>query len=110
MSVRAKGVPGRQFMVDTSRNGVQKSRTKWGNWCNVAKAGIGERPKVSPAPRTDVYFWIKPPGESDGVADRSAARFDENCASADARADAPEAGQWFPGHLIDMVKAANPPL
>jgi len=105
-----EGVPGRHFMVDTSRNGVQQSRTKWGNWCNVAKAGIGERPQIDPKPRIDAYFWVKPPGESDGVADRNATRFDENCASPDARPDAPEAGQWFPTHLIDMVKAANPPL
>jgi len=32
------------------------------------------------------YTWIKPPGESDGVADPKAERFDQNCASEDAAA------------------------
>jgi cellulose 1,4-beta-cellobiosidase len=105
-----RGITDKGYIIDTSRNGVAESRTVWGNWCNIAKAGIGERPAVAPRPLLDAYFWIKPPGDSDGVADRSAARFDENCASADARADAPEAGQWFPAHLIEMMKAANPPL
>jgi len=53
---------------------------------------------------------VKPPGDSDGTSDASAARFDANCRSADARADAPEAGQWFPAHFIEMLRAANPPL
>ena len=105
-----QGIKNMAYIIDTGRGGVQETRTKWGNWCNIAKAGLGERPKVAPRPLIDAYFWIKPPGESDGVADRSAARFDENCASEDARPDAPEAGHWFPEHLIEMVKAANPPL
>jgi cellulose 1,4-beta-cellobiosidase len=104
------GIKDKGYIIDTSRNGVQESRTVWGHWCNIAKAGIGERPKVSPRPLLDAFYWIKPPGESDGVADKSAARFDENCASSDARADAPEAGHWFAEHLIEMMKAANPPL
>ena len=105
-----EGIPNKGYIIDTSRNGVEESRTVWGNWCNIAKAGIGERPKVAPQPLLDAYFWIKPPGESDGVTDKSAARFDENCASDDARAGAPEAGHWFPEHLFEMMKAANPPL
>ena len=105
-----RGITDKGYIIDTSRNGVAESRTVWGNWCNIAKAGIGERPAVAPRPLLDAYFWVKPPGDSDGTSDRSAARFDENCASADARADAPEAGQWFPAHLIEMMKVANPPL
>ncbi|MBN2194596.1 MAG: glycoside hydrolase family 6 protein [Polyangiaceae bacterium] len=104
------GIKDKGYVIDTSRNGVAETRTKWGNWCNIAKAGIGERPKVAPRPLLDAFFWIKPPGDSDGVADPSATRFDENCRSPDARTDAPEAGQWFPDHLIAMMKAANPPL
>jgi cellulose 1,4-beta-cellobiosidase len=109
-SMAERDIKDKGYIIDTSRNGVQESRTVWGNWCNIAKAGIGERPQVAPRPLLDAYFWVKPPGDSDGVADRSAARFDENCASADARKDAPEAGHWFPDHLIEMLKAANPPL
>lgn len=105
-----KGIKDKGFVIDTSRNGVQESRTVWGNWCNIAKAGLGERPRAAPRPLVDAYFWVKPPGDSDGVADKTAARFDENCVSADAMPGAPEAGQWFPEHLISMMKAANPPL
>jgi len=104
------GIKDKGYIIDTSRNGVVETRTKWGNWCNIAKAGLGERPKAAPRPLLDAFFWVKPPGDSDGVADKAAARFDENCLSPDARTDAPEAGQWFPAHLIDMMKAANPPL
>lgn len=109
-SMAEQGIENKGYLIDTARNGVAEARTKWGNWCNIAKAGIGERPKAAPRPLLDAYFWVKPPGESDGVADPSATRFDENCRSPDARGDAPEAGQWFPAHLIDMVKAAAPPL
>jgi cellulose 1,4-beta-cellobiosidase len=104
------GIKDKGYLIDTSRNGVVETRTRWGNWCNIAKAGIGERPAVAPRPLLDAYFWVKPPGDSDGTADKTSARFDENCVSPDARTDAPEAGQWFPAHLIDMMKAANPPL
>ena len=81
-----------------------------GNWCNIAKAGLGERPKIAPRPLVDAYFWVKPPGDSDGVSDPSAERFDENCASADAIQNAPEAGYWFPEHFLMMIEAADPPL
>ena len=37
-----------------------------GNWCNQSGAGLGERPRASPADGIDAYVWIKPPGESDG--------------------------------------------
>jgi cellulose 1,4-beta-cellobiosidase len=76
----------------------------------VKGAGIGERPRVKPAPLLDAYVWGKPPGESDGTSDPSAKRFDENCKSADAAPDAPEAGQWFQSYFLDLVKNANPPL
>ena len=105
-----KGIKDKGFLVDTSRNGVQESRTVWGNWCNIKLAGLGPRPQVAPQPLVDAYFWVKPPGESDGTSDTSAARFDKNCRSADAIVEAPEAGQWFPEHLLMMMKAANPPL
>ena len=77
------------MLIDTSRNGwggaarptaaststdlntyVDASRIDrrihTGNWCNQSGAGIGERPKASPATGIDAYVWIKPPGESDG--------------------------------------------
>ena len=77
------------MLIDTSRNGwggaarpkaaststdvntfVNDSRIDRrihaGNWCNQSGAGLGERPKASPAAGIDAYVWVKPPGESDG--------------------------------------------
>jgi len=109
-TLAAAGITGKGFMVDTSRNGVQESRKIWGSWCNIAGAGLGPRPVVAPRPLVDAYFWVKPPGDSDGISDPSAARFDQNCASEDAIQNAPEAGQWFPEHFLKMIELANPPL
>ncbi len=98
------------FLIDTSRNGKGQIRKKWGSWCNVRGAGIGERPRAEPEPDIDAYFWVKPPGESDGVADPSAPRFDEMCGGPDAAKGAPQAGQWFESYFLDLVRNANPPL
>lgn len=105
-----EGITDKGFLVDTSRNGQASIRSRWGNWCNIKGAGLGERPAVAPVPGVDAYFWIKPPGDSDGTADESAARFDDNCASADATPGAPEAGQWFHSYFVELVKRAEPPL
>lgn len=78
------------FIIDTARNGwgfegrpepgsatrgtdvSQRvdQRAHRGHWCNVDKAGVGEMPKASPdssRPHLDAFFWMKPPGESDGI-------------------------------------------
>jgi cellulose 1,4-beta-cellobiosidase len=104
------GITGKAFVVDTGRDGVPNVRTAPGNWCNIKGAGLGERPQASPEPNVDAYLWIKVPGESDGTADKSAARFDENCVSDDASPGAPEAGLLFEPYLLDLVKNAKPPL
>jgi cellulose 1,4-beta-cellobiosidase len=104
------GITGKGFLIDTSRNGKHEIRSTGGNWCNVKGAGLGERPTVAPAPNIDAYLWIKTPGESDGTADRKAARFDENCVSDDAMPGAPEAGELFAPYLIELAKNATPPL
>jgi cellulose 1,4-beta-cellobiosidase len=98
------------YIIDTSRNGKGQIRAKWGSWCNVKGAGLGERPRVEPEPGIDAYFWVKPPGESDGVADPSAPRFDEMCGGPDATPGAPQAGQWFESYFLDLVRNAQPPL
>ena len=104
------GVTGKGFIIDTSRNGKGGIRSTPGNWCNVKGAGLGERPKVAPAPNIDAFLWVKTPGESDGTTDRKAARFDENCVSDDAMPGAPEAGELFAPYLIELTKNASPPL
>jgi cellulose 1,4-beta-cellobiosidase len=103
------GIVGKQFIIDTARNGVPV-RAKWGNWCNIKSAGLGARPAAAPAPLVDAYFWIKPPGESDGVADSTQPRFDPSCTSSDSASGAPQAGQWFESYFRDLIKNAHPAL
>jgi len=109
-SLAAVGIVGEGFVVDTSRNGRAGIRSSWGHWCNVAGAGLGERPRAAPEPGIDAYFWVKPPGESDGTSDSSSTRFDPECGSKDAAQGAPAAGQWFPAYFADLVRNANPPF
>ncbi len=103
------GIDGKQFIIDTARNGLAV-RSSWGNWCNIKGAGMGERPQAAPAPLVDAYYWIKPPGESDGVADSSQPRFDQACATTDSSPNAPQAGQWFSAYFRELVKNARPVL
>jgi cellulose 1,4-beta-cellobiosidase len=106
----AAGVSGKGFVIDTGRDGRPNVRSSPGNWCNIKGAGLGERPQAAPAPLLDAYLWIKVPGESDGVADPKAPRYDSNCSSDDATPGAPQAGDMFASYLIDLAKNANPPL
>jgi cellulose 1,4-beta-cellobiosidase len=104
------GIKGKGFVIDTSRNGRGGIRKHWGSWCNVKGAGLGERPRAEPIPGIDAYFWVKPPGESDGVSDPKEPRYDEMCAGHDAAPNAPQAGKWFDAYFVDLVRYANPPL
>jgi cellulose 1,4-beta-cellobiosidase len=104
------GIVNKGFVIDTSRNGRGGIRHLWGSWCNVEGAGIGERPVADPLAGIDAYYWVKPPGESDGTADASAARFDSFCANQDATPGAPQAGTWFHSYFVDLVKNAVPAL
>jgi cellulose 1,4-beta-cellobiosidase len=104
------GMKGKGFVIDTSRNGKGGIRRSWGSWCNIKGAGLGERPRAEPVRGVDAYFWIKPPGESDGVSDPTQPRYDEMCANRDAALGAPQAGQWFEPYFLDLVRNANPPL
>ncbi|MEM9459736.1 MAG: glycoside hydrolase family 6 protein [Myxococcota bacterium] len=117
------------FVIDTGRNGWDpgtiplEQRTHRGSWCNVGDAGIGERPQAEPQPGADylhAYFWVKPPGESDGTSDESATdpneegkSFDEMCAAGmndSMDTDAPHAGRWFHENFVMLVQNATPPL
>ena len=98
------------FMIDTARNVKGQIRKAWGSWCNVHGAGLGERPRVDPEPGIDAYFWVKPPGESDGVSDATQPRYDEMCGGPDATKGAPQAGEWFESYFLDLVRNARPPL
>ena len=101
------GVTGKSYLIDTSRDGVA---LKTDNWCNVKGAGLGERPRASPAPGIDAYYWIKPPGDSDGTSDPKADRFDQSCGKPTSTENAPQAGTFFMPYFADLVANANPPL
>ena len=104
------GIKHKRFIIDTSRNGKGGLRRKWGSWCNVKGAGLGERPGVTEESVVDAYFWVKPPGESDGVSDPTQPRFDPNCQSGDSAKGAPQAGEWFDAYFLELVRNARPPL
>jgi cellulose 1,4-beta-cellobiosidase len=104
------GFKDHKFIIDTARNGKGQIRKAWGSWCNIHGAGLGERPRAEPEPDIDAYFWLKPPGESDGTSDPKAPRYDEMCGNQDATKGAPQAGQWFESYFLDLVRNANPPL
>lgn len=113
-SLNAAGITGMHYIIDTGRNGVISSRGDCSNWCNIKNAGLGVPPTSNTASsgltNIDAYFWVKPPGESDGTSDTSAPRYDYHCGSVDSMIPAPEAGHWFSEAFVTMVNNANPAL
>lgn len=110
VGLASHGIRDKGFIIDTSRNGKGQIRRVWGRWCNIKGAGLGERPRVAPEPFIDAYFWIKPPGESDGTSDPTQPRFDPECTSSESASRAPQAGAWFSSYFLDLVKNAVPAL
>jgi cellulose 1,4-beta-cellobiosidase len=108
--LEAEGLPA-HFIIDQGRSGQQNIREQGGHWCNIDDSGFGIRPTTETGSEiVDALVWVKPGGESDGTSDETAARFDENCRSPDAKVPAPEAGQWHNEFVRMLVKNANPPL
>ena len=104
-----------RVLIDTSRNGNTTARAGHCTaWCNVRNAALGAPPTAATAlPATvDAYFWVKPPGESDGCSARTCPRFDHDCASheslgsAPGEPDAPEAGDLFVYQMVQLAIAA----
>ena len=146
----AKGFPDDLgFIIDTARNGWGGPnrptgegapgskddpayrvdlRTHRGHWCNINEAGIGEIPQANPDPARpylDAYYWMKPPGESDGIStttdgvNEEGKSYDPMCGGessnstgvrADVLQDAPHAGAWFHEQFIMLIENAYPPL
>jgi len=99
------------FIVDQSRSGQADLRTAEGDWCNVLGAGLGQQPTTNTGNTLiDALVWVKPPGESDGTSNSSAARYDTHCGQSDAAQPAPEAGTWFQSYFETLVSKANPAL
>jgi endoglucanase len=61
----------REFIVDTSRNGLgppPDERGRDDEWCNPQHQALGTKPMTLAPPRlTAALLWIKRPGESDGA-------------------------------------------
>lgn len=100
-----------RIVIDTSRNGVPRSRSDCANWCNIRNAGVGEYPSANTLDRNliDSYLWIKLPGESDGCTrdapeGMTCSRPSAECESVDSFARAPEAGAWFPEAVTAMMR------
>ncbi|KAG9249804.1 endoglucanase-6B [Emericellopsis atlantica] len=82
-----------RFIVDQSRVHLPGAREEWGEWCNVAPAGLGAPQKTDlENPYVDSLTWVKPPGESDGRCGLEGA---------------PAAGQWFNEYVQMLVENAD---
>lgn len=93
-TLAAKGLPGKFYAIDTSRNGVdspkQTNRAYYYS-CNNFNAALGTRSTVkTTGEHADAYLWVKNAGQSDG-----------ECAHGD-----PSAGKWFPAVAQSLAKRA----
>jgi endoglucanase len=63
-------VGNREFVVDTSRNGLGPPPDEPGRtdeWCNPTRQALGQPPTTrTSGPGLAALLWVKPPGESDG--------------------------------------------
>jgi endoglucanase len=57
-------VGGRDFVIDTSRNGLGPPRGN--HWCNPRRQALGPAPQTTRRAHLAALLWIKAPGESDG--------------------------------------------
>jgi endoglucanase len=86
---------GKHFIIDTSRNG-NGAPAGFGSddersWCNPDGRALGIPPTTNTGePLCDAFYWLKPPGESDGTCNRG-----------------PAAGGWWPQKALEMAKSAH---
>lgn len=85
---------GKHFIIDTSRNGNGAPDVQGdveAAWCNPDGRAIGAPPTASTGdPLVDAFFWVKPPGESDGRCNHG-----------------PAAGMWWPDKALELAKGAK---
>ncbi|HXN30752.1 MAG TPA: glycoside hydrolase family 6 protein [Polyangiaceae bacterium] len=80
---------GKHFIIDTSRNG--NGPTADAQWCNADGRALGGAPTANTNdPLVDAFFWVKPPGESDGTCNGG-----------------PKAGEFWPEAALGMAKRAK---
>jgi len=86
---------GKHFIIDTGRNGngpptgfAPKDER---NWCNPDGRALGAPPTTNTGdPLCDAFYWLKPPGESDGMCNKG-----------------PAAGSWWPDKALEMARNAK---
>jgi endoglucanase len=86
-------VGGKHFIIDTARNGNGPPRDATGEaaWCNPDGRALGAPPTTNTGdPLVDAFFWVKPPGESDGTCNHG-----------------PRAGGWWPEYALGLAKRAK---
>jgi endoglucanase len=88
-------VGGKHFIIDTSRNGngapTGFEPKDERNWCNPDGRALGTPPTTNTGdPLCDAFYWIKPPGESDGTCNHG-----------------PSAGAFWPDKALEMARNAK---
>ena len=102
------GRAGWHAVIDTGRDAIDMGGQIW---CNANGAGAGRTATAETGHElVDAYFWIKPPGESDGISDPTSSRYDPECGKASAMRDAPNAGEWFHDQFVMLMQNAKPSL
>jgi cellulose 1,4-beta-cellobiosidase len=93
--LKANGLPA-HFITDQGRVALPGARAAWGDWCNVAPAGLGHPYTTETGNEfVDALVWIKPGGESDGACGMDGA---------------PGAGLWFEKYTEMLIENADPAL
>ena len=88
-------VGGKHFIIDTGRNGNGPPEGVSGDderaWCNPDGRALGTPPTTNTGdPLCDAFYWLKPPGESDGRCNHG-----------------PAAGAWWPQKALEMARNAH---
>jgi endoglucanase len=91
----SRGLRGKHFVIDTSRNGNGPySGPLTPQWCNAPGRALGAAPTTRTGDRSvDALLWIKYPGASDG-----------SC-----RPSEPPAGAWWPEYALGLVRESRGP-
>jgi endoglucanase len=80
---------GKNFVIDTSRNG--RGPDPDGAWCNPRSRALGQAPSLQTGTEgVDAFLWVKRPGESDGSCNGG-----------------PGAGQWWREIALEMAQGAG---
>lgn len=87
----SRGLNGKHFILDTSRNGQGPAPDSALAWCNPPGRALGIEPTWdTDHPLIDAFLWIKRPGESDGAC----------------RPGEPNAGVWWPEYALGLASRA----